>query len=174
METMLPEAMLEDCSFASKKNIEDSLKNFLGINLQKSEDPDLDKILEDFSKVCQIRHCIVHRFGYLGSKNAINFGLSQHKEFVGKPVRLDFNTLQIIFLTCNNTVKLLNNFLFIKVLNRTVEKEFKDYYNWLWDFEADKEEFKKYFEVFAADESQESIKDAYEDFKNAHSGTVGK
>ncbi len=168
---LLPEALLEDCSFASKENIVKSINNFLGINIQKSEDPDLDKILEDFSKVCQIRHCLVHRFGHLGSINAIEFGLSTHDKFLGKPVRLDFKTLQIIFLICNNTVKLLNNFLFLKVLNRTVEKEYKAYYNWSWDFGKDKDKFKKYFEVFAADESQVSIKDAYENFKRAHAGT---
>jgi hypothetical protein len=168
---LLPEALLEDCSFASKENIKESIKNFLGINLQKSEDPDLDKILEDFSKVCQIRHCLVHRFGYLGSINAIEFGLSTHDKFLGKPVRLDFKTLQIIFLICNNTVKLLNNFLFLKVLNRTVEKDYKDYYNWSWDFGQDKDKFKKYFEVFATDGSQVSIEDAYENFKRAHAGT---
>ena len=114
------------------------------------------------------------QFQHLGSINAIEFGLSTHKELLGKPVRLDFKTLQIMFLICNNTVKLLNNFLFLKVLNRTVEKEYKDYHNWSWDFGKDKDKFKKYFDVFAADESQASIKDAYEDFKNAHAGTVGK
>lgn len=67
--------------------------------------------------------------------------------------------------------KTYNNFLFLKVLNRTVEKEYKDYYNWSWDFGKDKDKFKKYFDVFAADESQVSIKDAYENFKRAHSGT---
>lgn len=98
----IQEKLFEKGAIASKENIKESIKNFLGINLQKSEDPDLDKILEDFSKVCQIRHCLVHRFGLLGSI---------------------------------------------------------------------KDKFKKYFDVFAADESRVSIKDAYENFKRAHAGT---
>jgi hypothetical protein len=171
--TMLPDALLEECSFADKKNIVDSLKNFLGINFQKSEEPDLDKILEDFSKVCQIRHCIVHRFGHLGSKNAMEFGLSQHKECLGKPVKLDFKTLQIIFLICNNTVKLLNNFLFIKILTRTTEKKYEKDYNWSWNFKNDRSTFKKYYDLFSTDDPQTTIKDAYEAFRKACSGISG-
>lgn len=167
---MLPEALLENISFASKEKIKESLKNFLKISLNQSEDPDLESILEDFSKVCQIRHCIVHRFGHLGSKNAIEFGLEQHEEFLGKPLKLNFQALQELFLICNNTVKILNNFLFRKVLIRTVED---DHYNWTWNFEADEEEFKKYFNIFSSDESPVSIKDAYEDFKGACAGTTG-
>jgi len=164
---MLPEALLENCSFASKKNISESIKKFLGISINKVENPDLDKTLDDFSKVCQIRHCIVHRFGHLGSKNAIEFGLNQHKKLLGKPVKLDFDLLQQIFLICNNTVKILNNFLFQKVLTRTVEK---NYYQWSWNFHDDKKEFKKYFDIFTADDPQVSIKDAYEAFKTGCPG----
>jgi hypothetical protein len=167
-EKMLPEALLENISFASKEKIKESIKNFLGIILKPDEDRDLENILEDFSKVCQLRHCIVHRFGHLGSKNAIEFGLDQHEECLGKPVKLNFQTLQEIFLICNNIVKILNNFLFRKVLIRTVEG---NHYNWSWNFETDKKEFKKYFEVFSANEPQVSIKDAYEAFKGACAGT---
>jgi len=165
---MLPDALLENCSFAGKKNIETSLSNFLGITFQKSADPDLDNILENFSKVCQIRHCLVHRFGHFGSINAIDFGLRQHEEFLGKPIKLNFQTLQDIFIICNNTVKMLNNFLFREILNRTVKE---NCCNWSWDFETDMETFKKYFEVFSSDEPRASIKDAYEAFKKAYAGT---
>jgi hypothetical protein len=167
---MLPEALLENISFASKEKIKDSLNNFLKISLNQSEDPYLEDILEDFSKVCQIRHCIVHRFGHLGSKNAIEFGLEQHEEFLGKPLKLNFQALQEILLICNNTVKILNNFLFRKVLIRTVEE---DHYKWSWNFEGDEEEFTKYFYIFSSDESHVTIKNAYEAFKGACSGTTG-
>jgi hypothetical protein len=169
-EEMLPEALLENVSFASKEKITESLRNFLKIIIEPSQDPELENILKDFSKVCQIRHCIVHRFGHLGSKNAIEFGLEQHEEFLGKPLKLNFQALQDLFLICNNTVKRLNNLLFRKILIRTVEE---DHYNWSWNFEADKEEFKKYFSLFSSDESNESIKDAYEAFKGACAGTTG-
>jgi len=95
---MLPEALLETCSFTSKNNIKETLRNYLGITFQKSEAPELDQILEDFSRVCQIRHCIVHRYGHLGSLNAINLGLNSHGDLLGKPLRLEFSTLQNIFL----------------------------------------------------------------------------
>lgn len=165
---MLPDALLENCSFAGKKNIVSSLGNFLGIKLQQSTDPDLDNMLENFSKVCQIRHCLVHRFGHFGSINAIELGLRQHEEFLGKPIRLNFQTLQVVFTICNNTVMMLNNFLFREILSRTVKE---NCCNWSWDFETDRETFEKYFEVFSSDEPRVSIKDAYEAFKKAYEGT---
>ena len=165
---MLPDALLENYSFAGKKNIVSSLTNFLGITMQQSADPDLDNILENFSKVCQVRHCLVHRFGQFGSINAIELGLRQHEEFLGKPIRLNFQTLQVIFVICSNTVKMLNNFLFREILSRTVKESCC---NWSWDFETDRETFEKYFAVFSSDESQASIKDAYEAFKKAYAGS---
>jgi len=170
---MLPEALLENCSFAGKGNIKNSLNNFLGISIQKSEAPDLEETLDDFSKVCQIRHCIVHRFGQIGSINAIEFGLEQHKKLVGKPIKLNFKTLQNIFLICNNAVKLLNNFLYLKVLARTVEREYEYLYNWSWDFENDKKLFKKYFDIFIGEEGCLSIEDAYMVFKESFYDTRG-
>ncbi|MCU0286949.1 MAG: hypothetical protein MUF15_11190 [Acidobacteria bacterium] len=166
---MLPDALLENCSFAGKKNIVTSLANFLGINMQQRTDPDLDNILENFSKVCQVRHCLVHRFGQFGSINAIELGLRQHEEFLGKPIRLNYQTLQVIFVICSNTVKELNNFLFREILSRTVKE---NCCNWSWDFDTDRETFEKYFAVFSSDESQASIKDAYDAFKKAYEGTT--
>src|SRR5690606_7435082 len=67
--SLLPEAILEDVSFAGKKNVIESLKNFIAI---KGTLPNsLLLALDEFSKVCELRHCLVHRFGKLGAKNAI-------------------------------------------------------------------------------------------------------
>ena len=61
---------------------------------------DVDDILGHFSKVCQLRHCIVHRFGRLGSKNMIELGLTEHKNYLEKPLKLNFDQLNAIFLVC--------------------------------------------------------------------------
>jgi hypothetical protein len=83
---MLPEALLENCSFASKKNIVDAIRKYIGI---KGNMPnDVDEILGHFSKVCQLRHCIVHRFGRLGSKNMIELGLMAHKGVFRKTIKI--------------------------------------------------------------------------------------
>ncbi|MCK5718738.1 MAG: hypothetical protein KAH84_02175 [Thiomargarita sp.] len=161
---MLPEALLENCSFASKKNIIDAIRTFIGI---KGNMPnDVNDILEHFSKVCQLRHCIVHRFGHLGSKNMIELGLSKHKDYLEKPLQLDFNKLNEIFLVCNSTVKVINNFLFQTIITRTVTER---NINWCWNFDDDKEEFTKYYETFASKieppNNNATVKEAYDRFK---------
>jgi len=161
---MLPEALLENCSFASKKNIIDAMRTFVAI---KGNIPNnIDEILEHFSKVCQLRHCIVHRFGRLGSKNMIGLGLSKHKDYLEKPLKLDFDKLNGIFLVCNSTVKVINNFLFQKIVARTVTNEVIE---WRWNFVEDKNEFEKYYNIFASikepPESNTTLQDTYNEFK---------
>ena len=162
---MLPEAMLENRSFASSKKIEESLKDFLGIP-KGDYSSDLNEALDQFSKVCQLRHCSVHRFGRLGSNNAIAIGLEDHKEYLEKPLKIDFNTLQEIFLVCNNTVKEINNFLFEKILVRNVSEGL---YSWEWDLRKDKNEFIKYYNLFVSEKNPPiqipSLKKAYEEFR---------
>ena len=162
---MLPEAMLENCSFAGSENIEKSLKNFLGIK-KGDYSSDLNEALDQFSKVCQLRHCSVHRFGRLGSNNAIALGLEDHKEYLEKPLKIKFNPLQQIFLVCNNVVKEINNFLFEKILDRNVSEGL---YSWEWDLRKDKNEFIKYYNLFLSEknppEQIPSLKKAYEEFR---------
>ena len=162
---MLPEAMLENSSFAGSENIEKSLKNFLGIT-KGDYSSDLNGALDQFSKVCQLRHCSVHRFGRLGSNNAIALGLEDNKEYLEKPLKIGFNTLQEIFLVCNNIVKEINNFLFEKILDRNVSEEL---YGWKWDSRKDKNEFIKYYNLFASEKNPPrqapSLKKAYEQFR---------
>jgi hypothetical protein len=163
---MLPESLLEVCSFTGSHNIKESLKNFLGIT-KGDYSSDVNEALDQFSKVCQLRHCSVHRFGRLGSNNAIALGLEEHKEYLEKPLKIDFNTLQQIFLICNNTVKEINNLLFEKILTRSVSE---GAYDWKWDLRKDKAEFKKCYDLFVSvlnpPEPAPSLHDAYEEFRN--------
>ena len=162
---MLPEALLETVSFAGSKNIEESLKKFLGITKGDYSSGVIEAI-DQFSKVCQLRHCCVHRFGRLGSNNAIALGLEDHKKCLEKPLKIDFNSLQEIFLVCNNMVREINNFLFEKILNRSVSE---GSYSWEWDLRKDRAEFKKYYDLFISDKNPPpeipSLKKAYEEFR---------
>lgn len=166
---MLPEALLENLSFASKKGIIEAIKNFLGI---KGNFPtEVDKVLDEFSRVCQLRHCIAHRFGKLGSNNAIKLGLMEHKECLEKPLKLNDRNLQEVFLVCNNTVKIINNFLFQTVLARTLKEE--DCI-WTWDLRKDKPEFKKYFDVFSSKGNSFTMKEVYEAFRKTYKTQSGE
>ena len=74
---LLPEALLEDYVFSSKKNIIDNVSTFLGIRVNLQQNAALSAALDEFDKVCHLRHCVAHRSGHLGSKNAIELGLDQ-------------------------------------------------------------------------------------------------
>lgn len=169
---MLPEALLETVSFAGSENIKNSLNRFLKI-AQGDCSSDVNEALDQFSKVCQLRHCCVHRFGRLGSNNAIALGLEDHKEYLEKPLKIDFDSLQEIFLVCNNMVREINNFLFEKILKRSVSE---GAYSWEWDLRKDKVEFKKYYDLFISDKNPPSeiptLKKAYEEFRKTFGDRV--
>ncbi|MFA6059188.1 MAG: hypothetical protein WC756_13370 [Taibaiella sp.] len=140
---MLPEALLERSSFASKANIIEAFKVYLG--LKGHTPPELTSTLEEFEKICHFRHCVVHRFGKLGSSNAIKFGLDNHSIYLEKPLSLDAAKLFVINQVCENTVLVINDYLFKRVLTRTVEVP---YNLWKWDLRKDKKTFAKYFNLF--------------------------
>lgn len=148
---LLPEAILEDISFAGKDNIKESLKQFIGI---KGHLPNsLSLALEEFSKVCEIRHCLVHRFGKLGTKNAIKLGLTNHSICIEKPLQLDFTLLQSIQLACNVVVKEINNYVFNSLLQRLIigdDGKKKTSTIWTWNFTRDRNIFSKYYKTFVS------------------------
>jgi len=168
-----PEALLENFSFANEKNIKDSLTKCLGIkgNLPN----EVQEVLKSFSKVCQLRHCIVHRFGKLGSNNAIKLGLKEHKECLAKPLNLNNSALQDIFQVCSNTVKIINNFLFQQTLSRSARED-PNY--WSWDLRKDKIKFKNYYNAFFSTihppETDGTLKDVYNEFRKAYQDAFGR
>lgn len=172
-EMMLPEALFEEVSFAGKKNIIDSIKNFLNLSLQESGLPlDLISTLDQFSEVCELRHCIVHRFGKFGSKNAINLGLTKHQASVEKPIKCDFATLQQLITICHNTVRITNNLLMDRILNRLIiDGNTKNTTTiWTWNYNRDRILFQKYFNTFYSKLMPPPVKltakDAYIKYKN--------
>ena len=148
---MLPEALFEDISFAGKKNIITSINTFLGLNLQESSMPsDLQETLTQFNEICELRHCIIHRFGKFGSRNAITLGLTKYLNHVEKPIKCDFNTLQQLITVCHNTVRITNNLLYEKIMNRLILDGNNKKLNtiWQWDYNLDKVIFTKYYNAF--------------------------
>lgn len=161
--SMLPEALMEGASFASQKNIIDSIKKHLGLS---GHTPiQLLDSLEEFERICHLRHCVIHRFGKLGSNNAIRLGLESHKEYLEKPLILDANNLQNISLFCENVVIVINQYLFEEILKRTGDDKFNF---WQWDFRKDRKLFSKYFNLFDSkiNPSGSNINDAYNNLRN--------
>lgn len=74
----LAESLMEDFNFSSAENIRNALKIFAGI--KGARPSEIERALNDYQKICEMRHCCVHRFGKLGSKNAIKLGIETHNE----------------------------------------------------------------------------------------------
>jgi hypothetical protein len=153
--SVLPEALLEGASFASKANVLKMIKEFLDLTIPENNMPiDLQEVLDRFSEICELRHCIVHRFGKFGSNNAIKLGLDEHKLHIEKPIKCDFNALQQIISVCQNTVRIINNFLFEKIMNRLLVNNINNTRAkvvntiWTWNYDLDKALFIKYFNIF--------------------------
>jgi hypothetical protein len=136
---MLPEALLEDTSFSSKSNIEKAIKDLLGITQGFNSPTRI--ALEMYDNLCQLRHCAVHRFGKLGSRNAMKLGLDDHSRCVEKPLRFTYGQVQEMFAVNHNAVKVSNNFLFSELLRRA---------GWSWDYRKDRRRFGAYWSLFAS------------------------
>ncbi len=116
--------------FCGGKNIKDTIKNLTGISIPK-QNSSLNESFAEYSKICQLRHCVVHRFGFLGSNNAIKLGLTEHVNYLEKPLQINFDNLNEIVQICENVVKVLNDFLFCEVLERTFSQRTE---NWSYDY----------------------------------------
>ncbi|KAF0162593.1 MAG: hypothetical protein FD157_3824 [Rhodocyclaceae bacterium] len=138
---MLPEAILERISFITRSSIEETLRELLAIRGKVPSE--LDLAIEDYARVCQLRHCAVHRFGKLGVSNAIFLGLSDHKELLEKPLQLNYSALQNAIGISTGLVKTINNFLFNEVLSRLPPS------CWTGKYRSDKRLFLAYYALFA-------------------------
>lgn len=157
---LMPEAILERVSFTSQRRIVDALRLLLGV---KGELPsDLEESVAAYANICQLRNCAVHRFGKLGSNNAIALGIEDHKHLMEKPLRLDYVALQSAIAIAAGFARTLNNFLFNEMLARVPPNQ------WSGDYRRDAPLFKRYYAVFSDRTSSRRSPQpflAYRDFK---------
>jgi len=147
--SLLPEALFDGISLAGDSNIIKSLNKYLGFNFAENGLPsDLKEVQLQFSKICELRHCIIHRFGKLGSKNALSLGIiKSNKELLEKPMKISYGSLQEAISICQNIVKLWNNFVFRQVMLRLINHGSD---NWKWDLRnpSDMKKFEMYYKIF--------------------------
>lgn len=178
---LLPDALIEPFSLAGAENVTKTITNLTGIKLPLH----MNRPLAEFRKLCQLRHCCTHRFGRLGTDNAITLGLATHKKLLGKPLSLDMDQLSSIAENLRNFVKSLNNAIFEAALSRTVshtiqnkargrtKAEEQELYGeeWRWNYVKDKKRFGKYYALFATrvDPLQSPpCLDVYRRFRKSH------
>ncbi|CCN83487.1 hypothetical protein VIBNISFn27_80056 [Vibrio nigripulchritudo SFn27] len=161
---LLPEALMEDCSFHSATNIKETIKSVTGVNLSNlKKNPELATAFSDFDFIGQLRHCVVHRSGLFGSNNALSLGLDEYHEYLEKPIKLEFTVVQEAAKACDTLVKELNDTLFKEFLNRSINM-----YDWKGDLRSDAKYFDKYFDVFSPSESKCLRLKCYHEFRDVH------
>lgn len=165
---LLPEALLEDFSFAGRRGIVDAFETVLGIKVSGG---DVEVALSHFSRICEIRHCCVHRSGRLGSRNAMKLGLDVHSKLLERPFRPSVDELQTIADLLRTFVKTINNFLFGAIIDRTVYRGGDTVpavsHVWKWNWSDDRQFFRRYYDVYASTSdlpASPSAKAAYESF----------
>ncbi len=153
--SLLPEALTENMSFAGGFTISETLRKIIGITAQLPKEVQVS--VSEFEKICEIRHCCVHRFGRLGSKNAINLGFSEHSKLLETPFNPSIEDLQLIGLTLRNFVKCMNNFIFQSLVERIAVSAYstdsqKAIYkkSWSGNWSSDKVRFTRYYNAFAS------------------------
>ncbi len=157
---LLPEALLEGISFASTRSVALELKTLCSVT-QMGKDgqvpPKLKAMFSAFEAICQVRHCGIHRFGKLGSNQALSLGMDSHKPVLEKPLDLSVENLQSIAQALEALACGLNSYCFSDILKRTHQlgpagNSDVPVYKAAWqlDFDADQPRFSEYYSMFAS------------------------
>ncbi len=167
---LLPESLFEGVSLASAKNVFSELRSLCGIEVPDS----LQQLFQNFEAISQVRHCGIHRFGKLGSQQALRLGIDQHKPLLEKPLALKVEQLQEIADALQALIHAVNSLCFSEILKRTHtagptgQSKVQLYQEtWQQDWEADKARFTLYYDIFASTSKPDPsapVKDVYDSF----------
>ncbi len=175
---LMPEAIFEGTSFASARNVATELRALCAIS---GMSPDhfpvaLDDILQAYDDICQIRHCGVHRFGKLGSRQAMKLGIQTHKFLLEKPLNLKVDDLLAVAETLLALVTGINNYCFADVIKRSythsnaggAAKDKIEYLcSWKLKYKQDRSRFHSYYNVFRCTQNphlSQPLKETYDEF----------
>lgn len=106
--------IFENMSFSDSSAIKKELKNCLRIDINKKEL--LSEILDEFDKLCQMRHAIVHSSRILAGKNAIQLNIPPNSEKLS--IKVGYAQLQECASICTACVMTFNLKLFKEMGHR--------------------------------------------------------
>ncbi|WP_441238219.1 hypothetical protein [Bradyrhizobium sp. 930_D9_N1_4] len=141
----LPEALLEHLSLSDADTLEKTITATIGL---KGVPNDVKASLNTFDKICHLRHCCVHRFGKLGTRNALDLGFERHVGVVEGPFSPSVTDITNIADALQITVMTINNFLFYSTLERTIDHQSLSEV-WQLTYAKDKARFSKYYDLFS-------------------------
>lgn len=160
------EALLEGYSFAGEKDVKAAFAKFLDVpNVSET----IKTLLVEYEKVCQLRHCCVHRFGKLGTQNGIVLGLEQHSGALEKPLSLDLQMLEDIAWWLMSFAKAMNNYMFKTLLERSVSEKNPYKVTWTWSYSKDRAKFERLYKLFHTSKDANpspSAEELYDRFKS--------
>ena len=110
----LEKGAFENISFSRAETIKKNLKNLIGYEVTNSSQ--ISTPLDEFDKLCELRHAIVHSAGLLAGKNAIKLQLPSSKNPV--KVVVGFYELQEAAEICSSLVCAVNLELFCHISKR--------------------------------------------------------
>ncbi len=103
----------EHISLASAESINKTSKNYVGIDLRSNR---LGAILDEYDKICELRHGIVHSGKVMAGKNGIKLKLNPVNDVTHVDVK--FAQLQEIIAICNALVVDSNKLYFAALAKR--------------------------------------------------------
>jgi len=108
-------ALFDATSLANAAEIRKRTEKLLGIPIDGNSS--VQAALDEFDKVCVMRHAAVHSRGTLGRGNVRDLGLSGVDDET-KVLDLSFKTAQQAGAACHSVVRAYNRFLFRRLLER--------------------------------------------------------
>ncbi len=104
----------EDISFANAENIRSTCRKFLKYELKKNDI--ITELFQEFEKVCELRHGIVHSNSLMASKNAIKLQITATAHAL--KITVGYEQLQECGLICTMLVAGFNTEMFEEMAKR--------------------------------------------------------
>lgn len=136
--------IFENISFSDASEIKKELRNCLHIDVKETDL--LGEILNEFDKLCQMRHAIVHSSCFLAGKNAVRLNILSYNEKLS--IRVGYAQLQECASICTAFVMTFNLKLFEEMGHRWAVK-WRNIDNF-WKPEKENEYFSKIWDAFSS------------------------
>jgi len=120
-ESLVPLALLEHVSFSDAEAVRKQTQELLQIEVPKSDKgaSSLASALQEFDKICALRHSLIHSLGFLNSQNCAEAGIG-HRGL--KVVAVTIDGFQVAADVCLSVVHAFNQFLFSRLMARLYQR----------------------------------------------------
>lgn len=106
--------LFENISFADADTIKKTCKKYLDYDIEKKSAT--AAALEEFDKICELRHGIVHSNSIIAGKNALKLGIKSNNKAL--KISIGYKQLQECALICTTLVTSFNTELFTTLVKR--------------------------------------------------------